>query len=436
MEQAKVKAGLLDELEGRGLVVQTTGRLELDEHLGQASRTVYCGFDPTADSLHIGSLVPLLALRRFQLGGHRPIALIGGATGLVGDPSFKAAERSLNTAETVGEWAASMKRQVARFLDTSGASGALVVSNLEWFRDFRLLDFLRDVGKHFSINAMIQKDSVRQRIEREGEGISFAEFTYMVLQAYDFAELNRRYGCTLQMGGSDQWGNITGGIDLCRRQNQARVHALTFPLVTKADGTKFGKTETGTVWLDANKTSPYAFYQFWLNSSDADVYRFLRFFTFLPPEQIQEIEEADARCDGKPSAQGILAREVTALVHGGSGLDSALRITAALFAGAHADLQQSDFEQLRLDGLPTTRLESMDLMKPLTTLLAESGAAASGKQVKDALTRSAVTVNGRACSLEDNNRAQECFAPGRAAYGRFYLTRLGKKNFHLFELAR
>jgi tyrosyl-tRNA synthetase len=287
MEQVKVKAGLLAELEGRGLVVQTTGRLELDEHLGQVSRTVYCGFDPTADSLHIGSLVPLLALRRFQLGGHRPIALIGGATGLVGDPSFKAAERSLNAAETVGEWAASMKRQVARFLDTSGASGALVVSNLEWFRDFRLLDFLRDVGKHFSINAMIQKDSVRQRIEREGEGISFAEFTYMVLQAYDFAELNRRYGCTLQMGGSDQWGNITGGIDLCRRQNQARVHALTFPLVTKADGTKFGKTETGTVWLDANKTSPYAFYQFWLNSSDADVYRFLRFFTFLPPEQIR-----------------------------------------------------------------------------------------------------------------------------------------------------
>ncbi len=430
-----MKAGLLDELERRGLVVQTTGRSELEEHLGAAPRTVYCGFDPTADSLHIGSLVPLLALRRFQLGGHRPIALIGGATGLVGDPSFKAAERSLNAAETVGEWAASMKRQVARFLDTSGASGALVVSNLEWFRDFRLLDFLRDVGKHFSINTMIQKDSVRQRIEREGEGISFAEFTYMVLQAYDFAELNRRYGCTLQMGGSDQWGNITGGIDLCRRQNQARVHALTFPLVTKADGTKFGKTEAGTVWLDANKTSPYAFYQFWLNSSDADVYRFLRFFTFLPLEQICEIKEADARHDGKPAAQGVLAREVTALVHGGSGLDSAQRITAALFSGTHADLQQSDFEQLRLDGLPSTRLESTDLMKPLTTLLTESGAATSGKQVKDALTRSAVTVNGHACSLQDNNRAQECFAPERAAYGRFYLTRLGKKNFHLFEAA-
>ncbi|MCG3170489.1 MAG: Tyrosine--tRNA ligase [Pseudomonadales bacterium] len=432
----KDESGVLDEFEGRGLVVQTTGRPELDAHLGEAARTVYCGFDPTADSLHIGSLVPLLALRRFQLAGHRPIALVGGATGLVGDPSFKAAERSLNAADTVAAWASSMTRQVARFLDTSGSNGALVVSNLDWFRDFRLLDFLRDVGKHFSINAMVQKDSVRQRIEREGEGISFAEFTYMILQAYDFAELNRRYGCTLQIGGSDQWGNITGGIDLCRRQNQVRVHALTFPLVTKADGTKFGKTESGTIWLDARKTSPYAFYQFWLNSSDADVYRFLRFFTFLPLVQIREIEDADAGSEGKPSAQRVLAREVTELVHGGAGLDSALRITAALFAGSDSDLQESDFEQLKLDGLPSTRLAPVDLHKPLTTLFAESGAATSGKQVKDALTRAAVVINGRACSLDDNNRADACFAAERAAYGRFYLARLGKKNFHLFEVLR
>ncbi len=434
MEQARVETGLLDEFEGRGLVVQTTGRPELDAHLEEASRTVYCGFDPTADSLHIGSLVPLLALRRFQMRGHRPIALIGGATGLVGDPSFKAAERSLNAAVTVADWAASMERQVARFLDLSGPCGARVVSNLEWFADFRLLDFLREVGKHFSINAMIQKESVRQRIEREGEGISFAEFTYMILQAYDFAELNRRHGCTLQMGGSDQWGNITGGIDLCRRQNRTRVHALTFPLVTKADGTKFGKTETGTVWLDANKTSPYAFYQFWLNSSDADVYRFLRLFTFVSLERIHEIEANDRLGGGKPAAQGILAREVTALVHGEEGLGSALRITQALFSGTHAELQESDFEQLRLDGLPATRITSADLAKPLTSLLAESGAATSGKQIKDALSRSAVSINGLARSLQDNNRTLACFAPELAAYGRFYLVRFGKKSFHLFEL--
>lgn len=427
-------SGLLEEFEGRGLVVQTTDRAELAAHLDAASRTVYCGFDPTAESLHIGSLVPLLALRRFQLHGHRPIALVGGATGLIGDPSFKAAERNLNPADTVADWAESIARQVARFVDMSGEYGARVVSNLEWFRDFRLLDFLRDVGKHFSINAMVQKDSVRQRIDREGEGISFAEFTYMILQAYDYAELNRRYGCTLQMGGSDQWGNITGGIDLCRRQNQARVHALTFPLVTKADGTKFGKTESGTVWLDARRTSPYAFYQFWLNSSDADVYRFLRFFTFLPPGQIREIEEADARLDGRPQAQSILAQEVTTLVHGKDGIDSALRITSALFAGSHTTLRENDFEQLKLDGLPTTNLPPAELVKPLTTLLPESGVVATGKQVKDALSRSAVTINGHACSLQDNTSTQACFARERAAYGRFYLLRLGKKNFHLFEL--
>lgn len=428
-------SSLLYELGGRGLVVQTTDQRELEMHLQQQGRTVYCGFDPTADSLHIGSLVPLLALRRFQLAGHRPIALIGGATGLVGDPSFKAAERSLNTAATVGEWAEAIKAQVSGLLDTSGPRGALVVNNLEWFENFRLLDFLRQVGKHFSINAMIQKESVRQRIEREGEGISFAEFTYMILQAFDFAELNRRLQCTLQIGGSDQWGNITGGIDLCRRQNQARVHALTFPLVTKADGTKFGKTETGTIWLDPKKTSPYVFYQFWMNSSDADVYRFLRYFTFLPLEQIGEIERADASSGVKPTAQGVLAREVTKLVHGHQGLESAIRISEALFSGSHTALSEGDFGQLKQDGLPSTRLSRSDLTKPVTTILVEAGMAATGKQVKDALTRAAVSINGHACTLEDNNKADECFALERAVFGRYFLARVGKKSFHLFESA-
>lgn len=429
-----VESVVLSDLDRRGLVVQTTDRTELESHL-QQGRTLYCGFDPTADSLHIGSLVPLLALRRFQLAGHRPIALVGGATGLVGDPSFKAVERSLNAADTVGAWAEAIRRQVSGLLDTEGPAGALVVNNLDWFGEVRLLDFLRQVGKHFSINAMIQKDSVRQRIEREGEGISFAEFAYMILQAYDFAELNRRYQCSMQIGGSDQWGNITGGIDLCRRQNQSRVHALTFPLVTKSDGTKFGKTESGTIWLDARKTSPYAFYQFWINSSDADVYRFLRFFTFLPVGEIDEIQREDSLRASRPLAQTILAREVTQLVHGAEGCESARRITDALFTGAHSALSEGDFEQLKLDGLPTTCVSSADLVKPLTTIFVEAGAAASGKQVKDALTRGAVVINGRACMPEDNNVALTIFTREQAAYGRYFLARLGKKSFHLFELA-
>jgi tyrosyl-tRNA synthetase len=428
--------GLLTELRKRGLVVQTTGEEQLEAHLSLPGRRVYCGFDPTADSLHIGSLVPLLALRRFQLAGHRPIALIGGATGLVGDPSFKAAERKLNEADTVMEWAECIRRQVGAFLDTSGPGAAVVVNNLEWFGEFRLLDFLRRVGKHFSVNAMIQKDSVRQRIEREGEGISFAEFSYMILQSYDFAELNRRYDCSVQIGGSDQWGNITGGIDLCRRLNRSQVHAMTFPLVTKADGTKFGKTESGTIWLDAERTSPYAFYQFWINTADADACRFLRFFTFLSPREIDAIEAADAASGRKPEAQGVLAREVTRLVHGEEGLASAVRITDALFSESLESLSGGDFEQLKLDGLPATRLAGGDLEKPLTTLFVEAGAAQSGKQVKDALMRGAVMLNGRACHMEDNQSAREQFSSDRALYGRFFLARLGKKKYHLFEIAR
>jgi len=430
-----VESDLLSELTCRGLVVHTTDRADLESHLSERSRTLYCGFDPTADSLHIGSLVPLLALRRFQLAGHRPIALVGGATGLVGDPSFKAAERNLNAAVKVADWAEAIRTQVSRFLDTGGDNGALVINNLDWFGSVRLLDFLREVGKHFSVNAMVQKDSVRQRIEREGEGISFAEFTYMILQAYDFAELNRHYQCTLQIGGSDQWGNITGGIDLCRRQNQSRVHALTFPLVTKADGTKFGKTESGTVWLDPKKTSPYAFYQFWFNTSDADAYRFLRYFTFLPVQRIDEIEREDGCSGSRPAAQGILAREVTELVHGREGLQSALRISAALFSGTHLDLGSADFEQLKLDGLPTTQLTCADLVKPLTTIFSEAGVVSSGKQVKDALMRGAVVINGHTCSFEDNARASECFSRQTASFNRYFLARIGKKTYHLFELA-
>jgi tyrosyl-tRNA synthetase len=427
----------LQELHDRGLIAQTTAGETLAEHLNSASRTLYCGFDPTADSLHIGSLVPLLMLRRFQLAGHKPIALVGGATGLIGDPSFKAQERKLNTPDVVASWVDKLKAQVSRFIDfNESPTSAEVVNNLDWVGNMDVLSFLRDVGKHFSINNMINKESVKQRIEREGEGISFTEFTYMLLQSYDFAELYKRHGCTLQIGGSDQWGNITGGIDLTRRTQSAQVFGLTMPLVTKADGTKFGKTETGTVWLDASKTSPYAFYQFWLNTADADVYKFLRYFTFLSVARIAEIESEDKVREAKPEAQRILAEEMTRLVHGEAGLSAAQRITQALFSDDLAGLNESDFKQLQQDGLPSSRLERSGLAEaPLTQILADAEMAVSGKQVKDALQRSAVFVNGEAKSLDDNMKSAEVFAEQKAFFGSFYLAKLGKKKYHLFEVA-
>lgn len=426
---------LIADFQARGLLAQMSGDEQLIAHLDEP-RTLYCGFDPTADSLHIGSLVPLLALRRFQMAGHKPVALVGGATGLIGDPSFKAQERKLNTPEVVAGWTDSLRRQVSQFIDFDGGSqAALVVNNLDWTRELSILDFLRDVGKHFSVNAMIQKESVKQRIEREGEGISFTEFTYSLLQSYDFAELNRRHQCTLQIGGSDQWGNITSGIDLTRRLNRQQVFGMTLPLVTKSDGTKFGKTESGTIWLDAAKTSPYSFYQFWLNTADADVYRFLRYFTFLSVSEILEIERADGETQGRKSAQGVLAREITALVHGEEGLRAAERITQALFSGAADSLSEQDFESLRQDGLPSSALAVDDLQKPLTTLLVDHGLATSGKQVKDALARCAVVINGCEHSMDDNIHTASCFERSRARFDRFFLVRLGKKNYHLFELS-
>lgn len=424
---------LIADLEFRGLIAQMSGDGELLQHL-QEPRTLYCGFDPTADSLHIGSLVPLLALRRFQQAGHKPIALVGGATGLIGDPSFKAQERKLNTPDVVGGWVEKLKTQVSRFIDFDcGSNSALVVNNLDWTKDLSVLDFLRDVGKHFSINAMIQKESVKQRIEREGAGISFTEFSYSLLQSYDFAELNRRHQCTIQLGGSDQWGNITGGIDLSRRLNKQRVFGITFPLVTKSDGTKFGKTESGTIWLDPAKTSPYAFYQFWMQTADVDAYKFLRYFTFLSLDEIAVIEAEDAEVQGRKSVQGVLAREVTELVHGADGLLAAQRITEALFSGNAEDLSEKDYEALKQDGVPYSQLVAGDLDKPLTSLLSDHGVVASGKQVKDALKRSAVIVNGEAVGLDGNNETSRHFEVGRSRYGRFYLVKVGKKNYHLFE---
>ncbi len=421
---------LLDDLNARGLIAQRTAESELDEHL-QESRYVYCGFDPTADSLHIGSLVPLLMLRRFQLAGHRPIAVVGGSTGLIGDPSFKAAERKLNGKEIVDQWCDRLQAQISQFVDFEGENAAIMANNYDWTGNMSVLDFMREVGKHFSVNNMIQKESVKQRIEREGSGISFTEFSYMLMQSWDFAELYRLHNCTVQIGGSDQWGNITGGIDLTRRIHGAQVFGLTMPLIAKADGTKFGKTESGTIWLSAEKTSPYSFYQFWLNAADADVYNFLRYFTFLPVEKIEAIEAEDKARQGRPEAQSILAAEVTELVHGAEALAAARRITEALFSGDLHSLTAADCEQLELDGLPASTLDQLD--GPLTSLFVEAGLAKNGSQAKDALQRNAVIVNGTAIGLDQNMQAEQIFSADKALHGKYFVVRLGKKSYHLFK---
>ena len=427
---------LLKDLQARQLIAQTTAVEELDAHLSEQPRVLYCGFDPTADSLHLGHLVPLLVLKRFQEAGHKPIALVGGATGLIGDPSFKAAERQLNTPGVVAGWVDKIKGQVSQFIDFDcGDNSAIVANNLDWTGDMNVLDFLRDVGKHFSVNAMVNKESVQQRINREGSGISFTEFSYALLQGMDFAELNSRYGCTMQVGGSDQWGNIVGGIDLTRRQNKARAFGLTVPLITKSDGTKFGKTEGGAIWLDPQKTSQYAFYQFWMNTADADVYRFLQFFTFMTMDEIEALKKADEEREGRPEAQQVLAREAARLVHGEEGLKAAQRITEALFSGDLSDLSEQDLEQLKLDGLPSATVKRDELEgQPMTQLFTEVGMVKSGKQVKDALARNAVMFNGEGRGATDNMNLPECFAADKAIYGRFFLVKLGKKNHFLFEV--
>jgi tyrosyl-tRNA synthetase len=428
---------LVMQLEQRGLIAQYSGDENLAAHL-DVSRTLYCGFDPTADSLHIGSLVPLLMLKRFQEAGHRPIILVGGSTGLIGDPSFKAEERKLNSPEIVAGWVEKIRHQTSQFVDfdESLPNGAIIVNNLDWTAGIDVLDFLRDVGKHFSINSMIQKESVKQRLQRDGGGISFTEFSYSLLQSLDFAELNRRYNCTLQIGGSDQWGNIVGGIDLTRRQNQSQCFGLTSPLITKADGSKFGKTESGTVWLNAGKTSPYSFYQFWLNVADEDVYKFLRYFTFLSLEGIEDIERSDRDSDKKPEAQRILAREVTELVHGKLGVEAALRISDALFSGDPNKLSKKDFEQMCQDGISSSSVDEEGLLqKPLTQILTDCGMVKVGREVKDALGRHSVFVNGIPQGNSDNMKAMEIFSKEKALHGRFFLVRLGKKKYHLFERA-
>jgi tyrosyl-tRNA synthetase len=421
-----VDTNLLADLQMRGLVNQMTSPEDLAEHL-QQPRVLYCGFDPTADSLHIGSLVPLLVLRRFQQAGHKPLALVGGATGMIGDPSFKAQERKLNTVDIINQWVDRLKAQVSAFIEFNDQSNsAEVVNNHDWTKDVDVLTFLRDVGKHFSVSAMIQKESVKQRLDRDGEGISFTEFAYMILQSFDFSELYKQYHCSLQIGGSDQWGNITGGIDLTRRQHRAQVFGLTLPLVTKSDGTKFGKTESGTIWLDAKKTSQYAFYQFWINSADADVYQFLRYFTFLSEAQMVAIEEQDKAASGRPQAQGVLASEVTGLVHGEEGLQAALRITEALFSGQLSQLTSGDLQQLYLDGMPASTTAESELT--LVQILVESGLAKSNKMAREFISNNAVSINGEKVSDVD-----ALFNSTSGLHKEFHVIKRGKKLFHLLR---
>ncbi|QXB00870.1 tyrosine--tRNA ligase [Aeromonas sp. FDAARGOS 1416] len=414
---------LLDELTERGLVAQNSDPAALADHLA-TPRTVYCGFDPTAGSLHIGHLVPLLMLRRFQLAGHTPVALVGGATGLIGDPSFKATERSLNSADTVQGWVASLSAQIRALLPADeGLSAPQLVNNGDWMGQMSALDFLRDIGKHFSVNAMLARESVRQRLARPDQGISFTEFSYALLQSYDFAVLHQRLGCTLQIGGNDQWGNITSGMDLTRRLHQAQVHGMTLPLITKADGTKFGKTEGGAVWLDPALTSPYAFYQFWLGTADEDVYRFLRYYSFMPLSEIDALEAEDAKRQGRKQAQQVLADELTELVHGKAALAAVQRISELLFSGDVARLGESDLAQLAQDGMPSSTVSGET---DLVSLLVSCGLANSKRIARELLAAGAISLNGVIKQDEQLSATDRLF-------GRYLLLRRGKKQYHLVE---
>ncbi|MDW5415079.1 tyrosine--tRNA ligase [Iodobacter sp. CM08] len=416
------ESNLISQLQERGLIAQVTDAEALDALLAQKSITLYCGFDPTADSLHLGHLVPLLALKRFQMAGHRPLALVGGATGMIGDPSFKATERSLNTPDVVAGWVDKIRKQVSPFLDFDcGANSAAMVNNNDWFAGMDVLSFLRDIGKHFSVNAMINKESVKQRLNRDEVGISFTEFAYSLLQSYDFAVLNKSHDCQLQLGGSDQWGNITAGIDLTRRMNQQQVFGITMPLITKSDGTKFGKSEGNAIWLDPSKCSPYKFYQFWLSTTDDDVYRFMKYFTFMSLAEIDAIEAADRASGSAPQAQRILAEHATELVHGKAALEAAKRISQNLFAEDQSALTEEDFQQLALDGVHHIELGYTETS--LADALVAAELASSKTQARSFIESDAVSINGQKVSdvAYHMGAINHCF-------GSYTLLRRGKKN--------
>lgn len=426
---------LIEQFNDLGLIAQLSADDELKQHLNTAVRTVYCGFDPTADSLHIGNLVPLLALRRFQLAGHRPLLLVGGATGMIGDPGGRDSERELQTADAVERQTIKIREQAQRFLDFDcGEQSAVVVNNMDWTRDLSVIDYLRDIGKHFSVNAMIQKESVRRRIEDDSSGISYTEFSYMILQAYDFAVLNRDYNCSIQMGGSDQWGNITAGIDLIRRMGGEQAYAITYPLITKSDGTKFGKSSGGAIWLSPEMTSPFSFYQFWMNTDDADVLKYLRIFSFLEEAEQQALAESHESDPGRRGAHRALAYEATKLVHGEEGVQAAMRITEAMFRNNIGELSESDFAQLALDGMPASHVEADAPL--LTEMLVESGLAVTPRgEVTMGQARKLVQGNGVSVNGEKASDIEMTLDRSAALFGKYFVIQKGKKNHHLVVLA-
>lgn len=417
---------ILDELNWRGLIADCTDTAALNEKL-KTPTTLYCGFDPTADSLHVGHLVPLLALRRFQNFGHHPIAVAGGATGSIGDPSGKSAERSLLTKEQIKANVEAVRPQLARLLDFEiKQNPARLVDNADWTAGISYLDFLRDVGKHFSVNQMVAKESVRARMEDREVGISYTEFSYMLLQAFDFYVLARDYGCELQIGGSDQWGNITAGIDLLRKKLGKQGYGLTLPLITKSDGTKFGKTAGGAVWLDPKKTSVYKFYQFWINTDDRDVIRYLKFFTFLSKEEVEQLEKQHTENPGARVAHKALAKSVTDLIHGETATQEAIRASEILFGGTLEGIAESTFNEI-VGEVPTKGIEKAKLDGagiPLVELLVHAGLSQSKGQARKDIEGGGVNIN----NVRETNIARAVTA-NDLLFGKHLLLRKGKKNY-------
>ncbi len=396
---------IFEELKERGLVFQTTDEEALVKALTEGQVSYYTGYDPTADSLHLGHLVAILTSRRLQLAGHKPYALVGGATGLIGDPSFKDAERSLQTKETVDGWVTKIQNQLSRFLDfENGDNKAVMVNNYDWFGNVSFIDFLRDVGKYFTVNAMMSKESVKKRIET---GISYTEFAYQIMQGYDFYELNDKYNVSLQIGGSDQWGNMTAGTELLRRKADKTGHVMTVPLITDSTGKKFGKSEGNAVWLDADKTSPYEMYQFWLNVMDDDAVRFLKIFTFLSLEEIAEIEKEFNAARHERLAQKILAREVVTLVHGEEAYKQALKITEQLFAGNIKSLSAKELKQ-GLNNVPNYAVQADD-NRNIVEVLVAAKISPSKRQAREDVQNGAIYINGEriqdlAYTLSDDDK--------------------------------
>lgn len=418
---------VLQDLQSRGLVNQVTDEAGLKKQLEKEQITLYCGFDPTAESLHIGNLVAVLILKRFQRAGHRPIALVGGGTGLIGDPSGRSSERQLNDEETVLNFSNKIENQLAKVLEfEQGKNAAVARNNLEWLKDMTMIEFLRDVGKHFGVNYMLAKDSVESRIEK---GISFTEFSYMILQSYDFLNLYQKENCTLQVGGSDQWGNITAGLELIRRSSkegeQAKAFGLTVPLITKADGSKFGKTAGGAIWLDPEQTSPYEFYQFWINTDDRDVINFLHYFTFLSLDEIKALEKEVETHPEKRVAQKRLAEEVTLIVHDEKALKQAQKITEALFSGDLKSLSGEEIEQGFKD-VPTHY--SDEEAQALIDLLVEAKISSSKRQAREDIQNGAIYING------DRQQDLKYQVNGKDRIDqKFTIIRRGKKKYFLIR---